>query len=336
MSSKYDITDLGTLGGTESFAYALNDPGQVVGSSRLPGDTATHAFLYEKGSMKDLSPLNSGNTQTVGPTGINNSGQIASGVIAGESYSAAIYDSKNGQTTHLGSFGGVTSGGLNGVATSVNNSGKAVGYSYLDSLNRHAFLYSGGPLTDMGSFGGYSSATCINDGGDIVGFSSTTVTGSANAFLYRNGALTNISPFGSSESYARGINNGGEVVGQFLISDKSAFHAFLYRKGAVTDIHGLGTNSDAVAINNAGAIVGHVQVKVGTALDPVTGQPRDVFDQHAFVYVEGVMADLNNLIQSAPNWVLKWAFSINNRGQIVGYGELNGKNRAYLLTPAHR
>jgi probable HAF family extracellular repeat protein len=76
----YRVTDLGALGGTQSFAYAMNDKGQVVGLSRLAGDAELHAFLYSTGTMTDLSPLNSQDIITVGPTSINNAGQIASGV----------------------------------------------------------------------------------------------------------------------------------------------------------------------------------------------------------------------------------------------------------------
>ena len=68
----------------------------------------------------------------------------------------------------LGSFGGVIGGMFNGEALSVNNRGQVVGYWYLDSLNRHAFLYSDGVMTDLGSFGGYSAALAINSFGEIA------------------------------------------------------------------------------------------------------------------------------------------------------------------------
>ena len=85
--------------------------------------------------MLDLSPLNSGFVQTVGPTDINNRGQIASGFLHDGIYSAAIYNIKNGEVTDLGSFGGVAFGSFNGTATSINDSGEAAGYSYVDDLS---------------------------------------------------------------------------------------------------------------------------------------------------------------------------------------------------------
>jgi probable HAF family extracellular repeat protein len=53
----YVITDLGTFGGTQSTAAAINSLGQVVGVASFPGDSLSHAFLYSNGVKQDLGSL---------------------------------------------------------------------------------------------------------------------------------------------------------------------------------------------------------------------------------------------------------------------------------------
>jgi probable HAF family extracellular repeat protein len=45
------------------------------------------------------------------------------------------------------------------------------------------------------------------------------------------------------------------------------------------------------------------------------------------------MLDLNNLIPANSGWFLQAANAINDKGQIVGEGTLNGQIEAFLLTP---
>ena len=54
---------------------------------------------------------------------------------------------------------------------------------------------------------------------------------------------------------------------------------------------------------------------------------------HAFIYKNGVMTDLNNLIDAESGWSLTFAIDINENGQIVGAGNYNGALHAYLLMP---
>lgn len=74
------MSDLGTLGGQDSFVTGINNRGQVVGGSLIDNDNPLyHGFLYTDGGMIDLSLLDvvvaAGWTQFQ-PTAINDNGQI--------------------------------------------------------------------------------------------------------------------------------------------------------------------------------------------------------------------------------------------------------------------
>ena len=86
--TQYTITDLGTLGGSLSYAYGINDSGQVVGVSWITGNSTSHAFLYDGGNMIDLNTLLPTGSGWVlkSAYGINDSGQIVGyGSINGSS-----------------------------------------------------------------------------------------------------------------------------------------------------------------------------------------------------------------------------------------------------------
>jgi probable HAF family extracellular repeat protein len=68
--------DLGSLGGvTNNIAFALNNRGQVVGISDLPGDSVAHSFLWEAGAMKDLGTLRPDDFLAL-PESINDRGEV--------------------------------------------------------------------------------------------------------------------------------------------------------------------------------------------------------------------------------------------------------------------
>jgi probable HAF family extracellular repeat protein len=76
--------------------------------------------------------------------------------------------------------------------------------------------------------------------------------------------------------------------------------------------------SEAECINDSGQVVGYSENSAGLA--------------HAFLYSDGSMRDLNNLIGSSQ-WDLESANGINDLGQICGYGvNPSGQTDAFLLT----
>ena len=78
-----------------------------------------------------------------------------------------------------------------------------------------------------------------------------------------------------------------------------------------------GDISRALGINNSGQVVGMAQIPDGTF--------------HAFVYQNGLMTDLNTLINANLGLTLLGAEAINNKGQIAGIATAaNGKEYVYL------
>jgi len=307
-ASAYSITNLGTLGGNQSYAYGINNSGQVVGNS-LDSSGNTHAFLYSSGTMTDLGTLGGSLSWAYA---INDSGQVVGDSLnsSGNDH-AFLYSS--GTMTDLGTFGGITS-----YARGINNSGQVVGGSYNSSGNYHAFLYSS-TMIDLGTLGGsLSIANGINNSGQVVG-DSLDSSGNFHAFLYSSGTMTDLGTLGGSYSYARGINNSGQVVGDSLDSNGNT-HAFFYSSGTMTDLGTLGGSySYAYGINNSGQVVGYSLDSSGNG--------------HAFLYSNGTIADINNLIPANSGWTLAKALDINGSGQIVGYGTIGGQSLAFLLTP---
>jgi probable HAF family extracellular repeat protein len=158
----YDGTmhDLGTLGGRNSLAAAINTTGEVAGQSAVASG-ATHAFLYSSGVMHDLGTL--GGT-TSAAEGLNAAGEVVGqATVASGKTHAFLYD---GTMHDLGTLGGTQS-----FAYAINDAGEVVGFSYLaGDTSFHAFLYANGVMQDLGSLGGNSGAYAINSAGDVTGF----------------------------------------------------------------------------------------------------------------------------------------------------------------------
>ena len=308
--STYWVTDLGSLGGESSSAYGINNNGEIVGDSWTTNGVE-HAFLYTGGRMVDLGTLSGRASDESHARGINNSTQVVGYSISTNGSQAFLYSA--------GTMIGLGPASAYSEAYSINDSGQVVGYWYYGT-----FLYSGGSMGNLG----FSSAKCINNNGQIVGWNiiqPSPYGDLTHAFLYDVGTgLKDLGTLGGYASWAQAINTNGQVVGSSMIDYimYSPEHAFLYSAGTMTDLGTLGgtnSGSGACSINNSGQVVGSSHTTNGP---------------HAFLYSGAKMTDLNKLIPANPGWTLTRATAINDSGQIVGWGfNPSGQSHAFLLTP---
>ena len=210
------------------------------------------------------------------------------------------------------------------IPTAINDVGQVVGYSNVNPSvdpndDVHAFLYSNGTMTDLGTLdGGNSYATGINDEGQISGYANVPGTNPNvpfnNAFVDYNGTMTDIGTLaqGSYSSYGEGINNAGQMVGYTNNSANSNYlTGFVYSSGNIAISGTLpGDNySYAFGINNSGQTTGLSSPASG-------GVTRAVLSTGALSVPVTVPADATYSTGKA----------VNDAGQVAGFYYLQGDN----------
>lgn len=165
----------------------------------------------------------------------------------------------------LGTLGGTLVCGPLDCISCANNRGQVAGASTLAGNSiLHAFLWSQGVMTDLGTLGGSTSLIrWLNDVGEVVGGANTTNDDSFHATLWENGQITDLGVLdGDCFSVATAINSSGRIVGQSVSCDGATSRAVLWEKGSIIDLNAIipaGSEFRLLGadnINNRGEIAG--------------------------------------------------------------------------------
>jgi probable HAF family extracellular repeat protein len=314
------------LGGSNSAAGGVNKFGQIIGqaetSSKDPnnenfcGYGSGHqclAFLWDFGVMTPLPTLG-GTNSTFGS--VNNLGQVA----------------------------GIAENGHHDTSCPAKAAVNGTGPLFFD-FEAVVWGPSPGQIQELPPLPGdtVGMASAINDAGLVVGASgtcpNTILPGFATAphavFWDKEGNVHSLPNLGGSApdtavlavgNGAWAINNQGIMAGQSTLPSNTVWHPVLWQDGIISDLGVLPGDlvGAALSINNRGEVVGASVSAPG----PSSGNPR------AFVWRNGVMTDLNALAPDNSPLYLLTAFSVNDSGEIAGFGVTsNGELHGFLATP---
>ena len=357
---QYTITDLPSLGGTNSRANSINNRTWLAGYSNLSGNASRHASLWRGRALTDLGTLGGPNSA------VTWSVKADSGIVAGIS-----------QTS--------TPDPLGEAWSSAAFYPGATGTGYINL----GFVWENGTMRALPTLGGNNGfATGANSRGQIVGWAENAIHDPTcvppQQLQFRpvvygpkaNQIAEFPRPAGDTSGAATAINEQGQAVGISGICDQAvgrhtAKHALLWDKGKIIDLGNLGAPywNTPTNINQRGDVVGFagapndpdanfLQAFIWTpesGMKPLGFLPGDVHSEayginekrqvvglscdadgncRAFMWQNGVMTDLNSAKPASYAAILEQARDINEGGEIAGRSlDSTGVRRAFLATP---
>jgi probable HAF family extracellular repeat protein len=301
----YDVlTEIGTLGGDSSRAFAVNDQGYVAGDAQTASGE-WHAFVYRGGELTD-----------VGPSGVRSRAVAvnASGTVVGNAFPSGDtihgvrpFQWKNGVTTDLP----LPDGSESGFARDINDSGTVVGYSTTPcsvcsgETVGSALRWDDGVLTDLGRLGGQQGyATAINAEGRIAG----GVEPGGGGWI-ENGIVVNVVP---------GAVNAMSEAGHLVSSSGEFIH--IWRDG----------EDHLVSVGRRWFSAVHGVDRMGQVIATIrTCFPQCTSPEAVIRLPDDRIFGLNDMIAPVTSWRLEAAMGMSENGLIAGYG------RATPESPVH-
>lgn len=369
---RYTITDLGTLpGGTFSQASFAATSGRIVGVSDAP-DGTQHAVLWTHGRIVDLATAGLGGPNSFA-VNANDRGDVvgqAEGAAEDPNHeNFCAYGTGLVCLPFLWRDGAMralpTLGGYNGTVGSINGRGQVAGMAETDRrdaecpttpavngtgpqlLDYEAVIWGPGPgeVRALPPLPGdhVAMAFWVNDRGQAVGASGSCANTlpppfavAPHAVLWdADGSVHDLGTLGGTGdrdllgvgNVAFAINDRGQAVGVSALPGNVAAHGFLWSEAtgmqSLEPLPGDPTSA-ALALNDRGDVVGASQ-----------DGPTAASNARAVIWHDGVVSDLNELVDGATSLYLLTAFGIDNAGRIVGFAFDTGtfQVHAFLASP---
>lgn len=362
--AQYSVTDLGTLGGTYSYSYAINNAGAIAGGAATPEQVdgiGQTAFIWYQGSIASLGTLGGSDCPTCNSENAATSMAGVSVVLSETAVPDPNGEDFCGFGTHRQCLAGVwqngaltalstLEGGNNSQAYFINKHGQAVGFSETGTSEQNCAMPSqifrfeavkwgtNGVPQALPPLQGdtVSFALGINDVGQAIGvsglcsdttFPPNNVPSGPHAVIWdSNGIPTMVDtlPGAIGNNVASSINNRGDVVGNQAISDGTN-HGYLWNKETgLRDVMMPGTFITVIPCCHS----------INEARQ-ITGFAIDENGPHGFVWQNGDFTDLNTVLAAGSPWYIFNTASINSAGQIAatGVNTDTGEIHAVLLSP---
>jgi probable HAF family extracellular repeat protein len=212
------------------------------------------------------------------------------------------------------------------IVPGLSDSGNIVLWHQEESQAFSAVLYEGGMQKLLPKPDGYrnSFAYSVNDRGDSVGWSNTTLNpvdsiSTVHATSFTRDRAVDLGTLGGLRSQAYAINNQGVIVGVSGLKDNEQC-AFRYADGKMSCLDPLPGEIYSVAfdINNAGVIVGGFGM-ASTSPKPVV---------HAVLWRGNKPQDLGTLSGKGDSI----AYAVNNHDDVVGVSDLQRGETIFLYS----